>query len=261
LYLTGDSTNGNVYGVTECQDDNCLDGGAVWRYDGASAAYTDDWFSPPKLICGTGTYSDIAVSPVFSIGGSPYTLDYWPCGPRLLKGNAGTWTPQRTFLTNCQAPSALWAASTTDFFVAVGCSQTGIGQIWHWDGTNPQTTSLVFPSAADYADAMYGTSLSDVWAVGTQRWHCTANCGGSSPTWALDPTPMPGVDTTLWGTGTDYYAGGSYNNVYHYTTASQTWTQECINNGTGPAPNAYSISGDGQGGVYAATSIGLMQRN
>jgi hypothetical protein len=269
LLVTGDGS-GNIYGAADCKDSTCSAamGGGVWH--DANATITDEWFVSPGHSCGGVTNPNIPLSPVVSVGGVPYAIDNDPCGAQIISGSGGNWVVAHAFTQpQCQAPGGFWASDSSNFFMAWGCGPpngTTPGGLFHWNGqtSDPGFKAFAFPSS-EYVDAIFGSSSNEVWAVGTHRWHCTSNCGTSGATWTQDSTPMPGggggVDQALWGNGSDYYAGGAYLNIYHWTQASGTWAEECIAGaGVGTNPTVYSIWGDGASNVYAATSIGLMKR-
>jgi hypothetical protein len=260
LILAGDGS-GNIYGVADCKDSMCSAGG-VWH--NASGTVTDEWFNPANFggSCGTSNVANTPFTAVFPVGGTAFALDSDPCGPELVQENSPNtpaWKILHPFNTQCGSPgTAIWGTSAMDLFISVGCGSGGApGNIYHWDGSN-QSSSFTFPTNGQFAVAMFGSSDSDIWAVGTNRWHYNGTA------WTTDPAVVPSIDQTLWGNGTDYFAGGSYPDIYHYTSATD-WVLECVSdNGAGSLadPNVYSIWGDNQSppNFYAATSIGLMKR-
>ena len=102
---------------------------------------------------------------------------------------------------------------------------------------------------------MAGTSDTDIWAVGTQRWH---NNGSG---WTLGTPPPAGEpDESLWSVGDGtYFAAGNYPGVYHY--ANNAWTLECLAPGyTGNDPSVSQVAGDTSDDFYAATQQGIFKR-
>ena len=50
---------------------------------------------------------------------------------------------------------------------------------------------------------------------------------------AVAPPVTGNADQTVWGNSTDYFAGGGYIALYHWTSAAPTGRQECIAPGYG----------------------------
>ncbi len=262
--LTGDN-NGNIYAAADCKDSSCSSGG-VWHYSASAGSGTDEWFSPTTLNgCGASN-PNVPLTGVVAAGGTAYAINNEPCGPEIVKEGSSAWSVAAAASLLCQAPGAFWGSSGTDFWVSWGCGGTaGSGGLWHWDGSSSQLGSPAYPyPSGEYSAAIFGASSSDVWAVGTHRWHYDGS------TWSQDPSTPPGTDSAVWGNGTDYFAGGSYPNIYHYTAATG-WQLECVSdNGTGALndPSVTAIWGDAQGNYYATAiwsaggkvGSGLMKR-
>ena len=133
-----------------------------------------------------------------------------------------------------------------------GCSAIiGPGGVWHFTGSG--YTSVETFAAGDFATALAGTSNTDLWAVGSQRWHY------DGANWTLStPPPAPNDDNSLWaGVGGDYFATGNYIGLYHYTGG--TWNLECFQPGYDETSGS-QVTGDGQGNYYAATQQGIFRR-
>ena len=253
VLLTG-SSDSDIYGAVDCTQvtsGNCTAGGA-WHLTSAAA---DEPFTPATFQ--SGTVADLPLTPILDLGGTGFALNSDPTGPELMSNGRGSWTVTHNFHWYCQSLGSLWGSSATDLWIAWGCQSNGggtssNGSIWHWDGTSA-TASMPF-ATNDYAAAMWGSGGSDIWAVGSQRWHYNGSA------WSLyTTTPMPsGPDYALWGNASDYYAGGGYPDLYHYTQSSQQWALECVYPGHND-PQVTSFSSDGTS-VYAATSAGIMVR-
>lgn len=257
LLLSG-SSDGDLYGAVDCTSvtgsgaqATCAAGGA-WHYTGGSSG-SDEGF--PTINAST---VDLPLTPILDLGGTGFALNTDPTGPELVSNAGGAWTATHNFHWYCQALGAIWGTSASDLWVSWGCTSSGNGNVGngviaYWDGTTQDTTSgkTMKLASGEYSDAMWGSGDSDVWAVGTHRWHYD----GSS--WSQDPSTPPGPDSALWGNGTDYFAGGGYPDLYHYTKANG-WQMECIQPGYG-GPSVTSLASDGTS-VYAATASGLMVR-
>jgi hypothetical protein len=130
------------------------------------------------------------------------------------------------------------------------------GGIWHYTGSFASTTPDFAFNAGDFATAIAGTSDTDIWAVGSQRWHND----GTGWTQSSMPPPNGEPDTSLWSAGNgDYYAAGNYSGLYHFSGGS--WNLECLAPGyNGNDPNVNQVAGDNNGNFYAATQKGLYKR-
>jgi hypothetical protein len=255
LALMG-SSDTDVYGVTDCTVPGaagaCTTGGA-WHYTGTAA---DEVF--PSL--GGVSMSDLPLTTILDIGGTGFALNSDPTGPELVSGSGGTWSILYNTEWHCQSQGAIWGTSPSDIWLSWGCNAKGgsvlPGQLQHYNGTGLDTPAFTLPSG-EYAEGLWGTSDSDIWAAGTHRWHYDGT------TWTQDPVAPPGgnADQTVWGNGTDYFAGGGYIALYHWTSAAD-WTEECIAPGY-EDPSVYSFASDGTN-FYATTSSttapGLVQR-
>jgi hypothetical protein len=257
LALTG-SSDQDVYGVTDCTtvgsgSTPCTVGGA-WHYTGTAA---DENF--PTL---GSVGPDLPLTTLVDIGGTAFALNTdEQVGPEIVSGTAGTWKIDFATEWKCQSQGAIWGTSATDLFLSWGCSANGNGpgQLAHYNGTTLDS-SFALP-ATEYAEGLWGTSDTDIWAAGTHRWHYNGT------TWTEDSVAPPNgnADQTVWGNGSDYFAGGGYIALYHLTQAAGAitadWTEECIAPGYGD-PSVYSFTSDGTN-FYATTSSadgGLAQR-
>jgi hypothetical protein len=249
LLLAG-SSDSDVYGATDCtaiQGGQCNVGGA-WHWTGTAA---DEIF--PSL---GAIGSDLPLTALLDIGGAGFALDTNPTGPDIVSGTAGVWTVLFNTEWHCAAQGALWGTSASDLWLSWGCNGSGPGQLQHFNGTGLDAPAFTLP-AGEYAEGLWGTSDQDIWAAGTHRWHYNGKA------WTEDAVAPPGgnADQTVWGNGTDYFAGGGYSALYHWTQAAD-WTEECIAPGYGD-PSVYSFASDGTN-VYATTSStttqGLVQR-
>ncbi|MHB1845527.1 MAG: choice-of-anchor D domain-containing protein [Deltaproteobacteria bacterium] len=255
MLLTG-SSDGDIYGAVDCTqvsgsgaNATCAAGGA-WHFTGSGA---DEGF--PTI---NATTVDLPLTPILDLGGTGFALNTDSTGPELVSGSGGKWTTVHNFRWYCQALGAIWGTSASDLWVSWGCTSTGTGVtnpgvIAYWNGQTQDVSSqkALSLAASEYADAMWGTGDSDVWAVGTHRWHY------DGAAWTQDPSNPPGPDSALWGNGTDYFAGGGYPDLYHYSQGG-SWQLECIQPGYG-GPSVTALTSDGTS-VYAATATGLMVR-
>ncbi|HUB07199.1 MAG TPA: hypothetical protein VMB50_09360 [Myxococcales bacterium] len=252
LSLVG-SSDSDVYGAIDCtsvQSGTCAAGGA-WHWTGSAA---DEAFSPATFPS-CAVPANLPIATLFDLGGTGLALNSDCTGPELETGVGGSWTVSYNFHWYCQAPGALWGTATNDLWVSWGCQSSGSGgnpnpgQIIHYNGTGVDASSTFALPADGYADAMWGTGDGDIWAVGTNRWHYDGTA------WSLDATPMPGgPDQTVWGNGSDYYAGGGYPQLYHWTSATD-WTKECVYPGYG-GPSITSFAYDGTNVFATATPTG-----
>jgi hypothetical protein len=246
LALAGTSDS-DVYGANDCitvQGGNCILGGA-WHYTGTAA---DESF-PTEM-----AFSDIPITTLVDIGGTAYALNNDPSnvGPELVSGTAGLWKIAFATDWSCSSQGALWGTSGTDLWLTMGCNHANPGQIEHYNGIGFDTALTFALPADEYVEGMWGTSDNDIWAAGTHRWH---NDGTAWTEDAVAP-PAGNADQTVWGNGSDYFAGGSYIALYHLTQAAGAvtteWTEECIQPGYGD-PSVYSFASDGTN-FYATTS-------
>ncbi len=259
LALMG-SGDKDVYGVTDCTTvgaTSCTTGGA-WHYTGSAA---DENF--PSL-GSVGT--DLPLTTILDIGGTAYALNSDPTGPEIVTGTAGTWTVLFNTEWHCQSQGALWGTSASDIWLSWGCDAqsgtVGVGQLAHYNGSGLDASKAFPLPSGEYAEGLWGTSDNDIWAAGTHRWHYNGTA------WTEDAVAPPGgnADQTVWGNGSDYFAGGGYIALYHLTQAAGAittdWTEECIAPGYGD-PSVYSFASDGTN-FYATTSSttapGLVQR-
>ena len=253
IALVGDG-NGNLVGGYQCAELNssngCVDGG-MWKL--ASGAQSYEPFNPQAFSNGCSSNANQAlVYPVF-LGSTAATLNADPCGPELTTEQGGEFqvVGGSQVHTQCSANGALWGLGLTDYYVAWGCGQPS-GGIWHSDG-HASTKEATF-NPGDSASAMAGSSDTDIWAVGTQRWHYDGT------TWTQQPgyADGDGGDTSLWaGANADYFASGNYPGLYHYTSGA--WNRECFAPGYNQ-PTAGQVAGDGQANYYAATPLGIYKR-
>ncbi len=239
LILTG-SSDQDVYGAVDCttvSGGQCQAGGA-WHWTGSAAP--PETFPQP-----TANQTDLPITPILDIGGTGFALntDNSNIGPELLS-SANGWHIAQALRYACQAAAgALWGSSTSDIWLGWGCSgasgaaaTTGILVHYNGSGLDPSPFSL---GNGEYTAGMWGTSNQDIWAVGTHRWHYN----GSS--WSQDASAPPAgnADSAVWGDGQDYYAGGGYTQLYHWT-ASSDWTEECVAPGhNGPSITSFASDG------------------
>ena len=129
------------------------------------------------------------------------------------------WSPTVAFGNNLGEPVPIFAVADDDVFVAD--ISTGI-QRWR----NGQLMLELATLSTDTARDVWGTSGSDVWAVGSRVWHRTS--GG----WTEVPTPVtelgaavPGLTlNTVWGSAADdVYVGGNKGIVLHWNGTA--WTR------------------------------------
>jgi hypothetical protein len=257
LALTGTSDT-DVYGANDCatvQSGQCSIGGA-WHYTGTAA---DESF--PSL--GGVSPTDVPLTTVIDIAGTAYGFNSDPTGPEIVASAAGggAWTILFNTEWHCSSQGAIWGTSASDLWLSWGCNGNNPGQLQHYNGRGLDTPAFTLP-ADEYAEGMWGSSDTDIWAAGTHRWHYNGTA------WTEDAVAPPNgnADQTVWGNGSDYFAGGGYIALYHLTQAAGAittdWTEECIAPGY-EDPSVYSFTSDGTN-FYATTSSttapGLVQR-
>jgi hypothetical protein len=160
-----------------------------------------------------------------------------------------TWTiTQRPDLPEL---TGVWGAAPNDVWL-VGAD----GSAQHWNGTT--FTAVTVPGATNLR-AVHGSSSTDVWAVGTGifHWNGTAwaqsSASAGTDVWAVSPTDVwvasgatdalhfdgttwtPTTLTdfglfTIWGDGTQAYAGGEGEALFHF--AGGTWTTLQVRGGS-----------------------------
>jgi hypothetical protein len=266
--LTGDQL-GDIYGASACSfpdtffmnaqnmpTEDCGDAG-IWKWSEGTAVVEP--FVPPSITNGCGGVFDFAQTYPVLLGSSAAVLNSDPCGPEIMTESNGQFDilGGSQLPLHCSAVGALWGTSTTDVYIAWACGgSSNAGGIWHFAGQQV-TTTPDFPFTEgnnDYAAAIAGTSDSDIWAVGTQRWHY------NGVSWTVMSTMPPDPDSSLWSVGDGtYFAAGTYPGVYHYTNSS--WQLECLAPGySGEDPSVAQVAGDGQNNFYAATQLGIFKR-
>jgi hypothetical protein len=251
LALMG-SSDQDVYGDNDCitvQGGQCTLGGA-WH---DTAGTTADEAFPMEA-----NFSDYPLTTLIDIGGTAFAInsDTSTSGPELVSGTNGTWKIVLGLHFGAETPGSLWGTSASDIWIGWGeTSNGGPGELVHFNGTTLDTPAFPLP-AGEYAAGMWGTSDTDIWAVGTHRWHYNG-------TWTEDAVapPQSNADYTVWGNGTDYFAGGGYVALSHWTQATD-WVLECVQPGYSD-PSIQSFTGDGTN-FYATTNSttqsGLVQR-
>jgi hypothetical protein len=160
---------------------------------------------------------------------------------RFARFDGCTWTvTQRPDLPRL---SGVWGAAPNDVWI-VGAS----GSAYHWNGS--ALTAVPVPGAT-VLNAVSGSSASDVWAVGNGIFHWNGSAWAQSfasvgdDVWAVAPnnvwvasgatdalhfdgttwTATPLTDFglfSIWGEGTQAYAGGEGQALFHF--AGGTWT-------------------------------------
>ncbi|MHB8418362.1 MAG: hypothetical protein ACYDCL_09825 [Myxococcales bacterium] len=251
LILTG-SSDQDVYGSADCTNaqGGVCQGGGAWHWTGSAA---DEAFVPATVPnAQLQQVADVPITPILDIGGTGFALntDLSNVGPELVEGTGGVWHVAQSLRWGCEiAGGALWGISPSDIWIGWSCGSptSTSGLLAHYNGSGMDSAKQFNMSSGDYALALWGTSDSDIWAAGTHRWHYDGS------TWTLDAVAPPSgqSDNALWGDGSDYYAGGGYIQLYHWTAAND-WTQECVYPGY-DGPTITSFASDGTN-VYATAS-------
>jgi hypothetical protein len=174
------------------ENDVWLGGTALWHYDGSA-------------------WTEHAAMPV---------VDFWGFGPddiwaindaHVFHWDGAAWTevPPTAGVT-FDSMWRIWASSSTDVYVA----NQNNSRVYRYNGTSWTVTTLQFVMA----DALWGSSASDIWLSGTTSlYHYTG-------TWQrYDGNDEPPSVYGLWGFGPDdVWAAGSFDGLSHWN--GSTWT-------------------------------------
>ena len=216
-----------------------------------------------QLMRCAGTMSGPWCTETLAAGSAPFFSDLWAnrpddvwfvggqfvAGPDVTFGmlahfDGCTWTvtqrPDLPFLTG------VWGAAPNDVWI-VGDS----GNAYHWNGS--ALTTVAVPGATNL-NAVSGSSSSDVWAVGNGVFHWNGSAwvqsfaSGGTDIWAVAPSDVwvasgatdalhfDGTTWTataltdfglfsIWGDGTQAYAGGEGQALFHFAGGSWTTLQ------------------------------------
>ena len=173
--------------------------------------------------------------------------DIWAVGADgIMHFDGATWSKVETGFEQ-DHPRAVWARTPADVWI-VGTDPTmppGIGSptILHYDGT---TWTATASPTSNFLTHIWGSSASDIWAVGTE--------GGiihyDGATWSGVASGTAGNLWGLWGTSpSDIWVGGEYV-ILHYDGSQ--WSTVSI------SKFALGIWASSPSDVWAATSPGLL---
>lgn len=134
------------------------------------------------------------VGNILGLGGTGAS-DVWVCGwDKNRAGYAAHWDGIAWSQVGTFGGNSLWVAAPNDVWVA-------FGNLIHWDGG-----AWTMSTAVKSADAVWGASQADLWAVGDDgsAYHYDGQA------WTLVPTGVKGRLVSVWGTSTnDVWAAGS----------------------------------------------------
>jgi len=217
----------SIFG-TDDQHVFTIDRGAyvnLYRYSGEEWSQT----SPSNNGGGVSNVVAFAADDVYWLTQNADKLQHW---------DGVAWT-QTLDLSSHGSPDYFWAASDTEMFFAL----TAATSLLH-DSNGTFTSTTV----AQPAYALWGSSASDVFAVGAQ---------GSIEHWTTSWNAMTsGVSTDLeavWGSsGSDVFAAGAGGVILHYNGAS--WSAMT----SGTTAHLYGVWGLSASDVYAVGELGTV---
>jgi hypothetical protein len=166
--------------------------------------------------------------------------EFFACMPSTcVHSTGGNWS----LMPGAPGGNALWGASASDVFLVRGVPASGWG-IYHYDGAT--WTQMTAPGTPRALTAIWGTSVSDIYAVGASA--TVLHYDGTS--WQAVTTPASATVTFngVWASaGDDVYLAGLSGNIYHYD--GNAWTN------ISPAPGfgADAIWGSRAGDVYTVS--------
>jgi hypothetical protein len=225
------------------------DGKATWTP--APSATEEDWEATPLFaIWGTGP-ADLRV------GGRNYNL-YEPNGDfgpgnqftkMTLEDGSIAWTGEKGTAT----VQGIWSSSPDDVWI-VGDNSMWVpwqlGLTMH--GTRaakdaPLTWTEVDSQAAVVLDAIWGSSASDLWAVGDKG--TIRRLASGAARWEIVESPTTEALHALWGSGpSDVWAVGDRGTILHFDGAA--WAPKIAAFPVGRMPHLYGVWGSSRDDVW-----------
>ncbi|MCX6854604.1 MAG: cadherin domain-containing protein, partial [Verrucomicrobia bacterium] len=179
---------------------------------------------------------------LFSLWGSSDT-NVWAAGDQstLTRWNGTSWTASSLGVGVNMICHGLWGTAANNIWMVGTHINTGNGMVYRYNGTS-WTADTSMGTVAGLND-VWGTSASDVWAVGggglILRWNGT--------TWSTSPSGTTQDLLSIWGSSaTDVYATSAEGGIFRFNGTS--WTAET----SGSIERMNSVFGTSASAVYVA---------